>query len=263
MGKILKYCTSCEEGFAEKFSFCPNCAKELSAFEMTPVSKDAVSEVSEPIEEPLETAPEKIDEPVVEAEEEILTVIKDTSPVGEKVVKRIEAEAEKESEKETVFEPVAFDADDAETTLDEDIPEADPEKTLAFDSGNDIEDITEIEVEEPEEVETVFGSTSSVIAADTLDEIGTDDVVEEVVAEPDYSYRFEDDEVDDDDYAVTVIGPEGSKLKSSLLMGASVLVLTVAISSVAYSLFNSPLFVAAIGGDQILLAPPDFGPLDI
>lgn len=36
MGKIVKYCNSCEEGFAEKFGFCPNCGKQLQAFEMVP-----------------------------------------------------------------------------------------------------------------------------------------------------------------------------------------------------------------------------------
>jgi len=37
MGKIVKYCSACDEGFAEKFGFCPNCAAPLKAFEMSPV----------------------------------------------------------------------------------------------------------------------------------------------------------------------------------------------------------------------------------
>lgn len=37
MGKIVKYCSSCDESFAEKFSFCPNCATALSAYEMNPI----------------------------------------------------------------------------------------------------------------------------------------------------------------------------------------------------------------------------------
>jgi TonB family protein len=39
MGKILKYCSSCDEGFADKFQFCPNCGDSLQAFEMKPVAK--------------------------------------------------------------------------------------------------------------------------------------------------------------------------------------------------------------------------------
>jgi len=38
MGKIVKYCSSCDEGFSEKFSFCPNCSASLQAFEMNPVT---------------------------------------------------------------------------------------------------------------------------------------------------------------------------------------------------------------------------------
>jgi TonB family protein len=37
MGKIIKYCAVCEESFAERFSFCPNCAADLQTFEMNPV----------------------------------------------------------------------------------------------------------------------------------------------------------------------------------------------------------------------------------
>ncbi len=37
MGKIVKYCSSCDEGFAEKFGFCPDCGSPLQAFEMNPV----------------------------------------------------------------------------------------------------------------------------------------------------------------------------------------------------------------------------------
>lgn len=39
MGKIVKYCSSCDEGFAEKFGFCPNCAAPLQAFEMNPLGE--------------------------------------------------------------------------------------------------------------------------------------------------------------------------------------------------------------------------------
>jgi hypothetical protein len=47
MGKIVKYCNSCEEGFAEKFGFCPNCGSGLTAFEMNPLG--GASEVVAPV----------------------------------------------------------------------------------------------------------------------------------------------------------------------------------------------------------------------
>ena len=44
MGKIVKYCSSCDEGFAEKFGFCPNCAAPLQAFEMNPLGQEIKKE---------------------------------------------------------------------------------------------------------------------------------------------------------------------------------------------------------------------------
>ncbi len=38
MGKIVKYCAGCDESFAEKFAFCPNCGQTVSAFEMNPLA---------------------------------------------------------------------------------------------------------------------------------------------------------------------------------------------------------------------------------
>ena len=38
MGKIVKYCAACDESFAEKFGFCPNCGQAMTAFEMNPIS---------------------------------------------------------------------------------------------------------------------------------------------------------------------------------------------------------------------------------
>lgn len=40
MGKIVKYCSSCDEGFAEKFGFCPDCGASLEAFELNPVAEE-------------------------------------------------------------------------------------------------------------------------------------------------------------------------------------------------------------------------------
>jgi len=45
MGKIVKYCVACDESFAEKFGYCPNCGQAMSAFEMNPmVGQIAVNE---------------------------------------------------------------------------------------------------------------------------------------------------------------------------------------------------------------------------
>lgn len=47
MGKIVKYCAVCDEGFAEKFGFCPNCGQHLEAFEMNPLTSEANSSPTE------------------------------------------------------------------------------------------------------------------------------------------------------------------------------------------------------------------------
>lgn len=83
MGKIVKFCSSCDEGFAEKFGFCPNCGQSLQTFEMNPVIPDApapkavaavpvVTPVAEPVAPPAEVVREAapieefVAEPVIE-----------------------------------------------------------------------------------------------------------------------------------------------------------------------------------------------------
>ena len=48
MGKILKYCGSCEEGFAERFTFCPDCGASLQAVQLNPVAEETKTEAAEP-----------------------------------------------------------------------------------------------------------------------------------------------------------------------------------------------------------------------
>ena len=81
MGKIVKYCGSCEESFAEKFGFCPTCGTTLEAFEMNPLGDSGgetvpptpafINEATpEPVVEQVFTAPEPVEEiaqPIVEA----------------------------------------------------------------------------------------------------------------------------------------------------------------------------------------------------
>jgi hypothetical protein len=71
MGKVVKYCTSCEESFAEKFGFCPTCGATLEKFEMNPVAK------AEPVIEEPQVAS---DTPSVQAE-----AVSEPEPVVEPV----------------------------------------------------------------------------------------------------------------------------------------------------------------------------------
>jgi TonB family protein len=86
MGKILKYCTKCDEGFAEKFGFCPNCGETLQAFEMNPLAAETASSVEAEVP-PAPAFIETAEVPFVEAaaaEEEILEI--DEPTVVEEII---------------------------------------------------------------------------------------------------------------------------------------------------------------------------------
>lgn len=40
--KVIKFCSDCEEGFAERFSLCPNCGKEMLSFEQRATEKERI-----------------------------------------------------------------------------------------------------------------------------------------------------------------------------------------------------------------------------
>jgi protein TonB len=86
MAKVVKYCTPCDEGFAEKFGFCPNCGGSLTAYEMNPGATEKTN--AAPIASNFEAQPvagiaaangnsariEKTSEPVTAKKESFLAV---------------------------------------------------------------------------------------------------------------------------------------------------------------------------------------------
>src|SRR5688572_6487195 len=101
MGKIVKYCTSCDEGFAEKFSFCPDCAAPLQAFEMSPLANAAAAE--EPIIDVPATTPEVTPDTIElsAAEGDALLEIPAESNIDEPVEEEMWADASEEVEQES------------------------------------------------------------------------------------------------------------------------------------------------------------------
>jgi protein TonB len=94
MGKIVKYCVSCDEGFAEKFGFCPTCGAQLQSFEMNPVEASSPVE-NTPAEETISAAPTGpvnvepeipahsfIEAAPVEEPEEVLAAASETGPAA-------------------------------------------------------------------------------------------------------------------------------------------------------------------------------------
>ena len=136
MAKIVKFCNSCEESFAEKFGFCPNCGEHLQAFEMNPLGiSNAVSEPVKPeavsangdfkdkisSAESVETAPVTassfVAAPVVNSiENPFETKSYDTAEIND-VQSSVEEEkeAKKDAEKEVEKEAEESDAPFAET----------------------------------------------------------------------------------------------------------------------------------------------------
>ena len=105
MGKILKYCSSCDEGFAERFTFCPTCGGPLQAFAMKPVGGETADQPAEP--EVAAAAPAE-PEPLVEPADENGDATFDDADVQE-----IEVEAAPAAETATDdAEPVAVIGDE-------------------------------------------------------------------------------------------------------------------------------------------------------
>lgn len=111
MGKIVKYCNSCDEGFAAKFAFCPDCGKTLEAFEMNPVEQatspamnavtpPVTAEAADVLEIPNETVQTAASSTVIESVEE--PIIEVAPPIAED-----EAHAEPVIEVAAPAEPVA------------------------------------------------------------------------------------------------------------------------------------------------------------
>ena len=103
MGKIVKYCSKCDESFAEKFTFCPNCAEQLTAFEMKPVDKTA-----EPTPEPEKPAILDQDDPVLEVPEVVVAEterVPEPEPVNEPEPEVVMSEPVRAEEEVVVPEP--------------------------------------------------------------------------------------------------------------------------------------------------------------
>lgn len=86
MGKIVKYCAACDESFAEKFGFCPNCGQQMGAFEMNPLTNEAIVNPTEtddfaaktPVSSFYETSPAV--EEVSVSEGAAVSAVADTQP---------------------------------------------------------------------------------------------------------------------------------------------------------------------------------------
>jgi TonB family protein len=117
MGKILKYCSSCEEGFAERFGFCPDCGAPLQAFEMNPLTGEmtepatAVQETPAVVQEEVREEPAVFEAAVTEDVEIIEPAEPDETEVFEEPAPAVAAAAAPQ----VFYQPTTLDADGPKT----------------------------------------------------------------------------------------------------------------------------------------------------
>jgi TonB family protein len=231
MGKIVKFCSSCEESFAEKFSFCPNCASELSAFEMKPLVEEIPAEVKEDLElknEIADNSPIVLDVPDLNEE----SIIEDPSET---------------LEEQAVFEPVSFTEEPTE------------ELQGSFETISD--NVLEIEVEEPQVDEEVY--VADIPAEENYITDNTDETIDS--GKGIMATRFSTIATDgtkeiiygdkgDDGFHVTVVSEKGGSVRNGLLLLSFALIMFGFGGVMLYSLFFNLDNVGSIGDDKFLVA---------
>ena len=216
MGKIVKYCATCEESFAEKFAFCPNCGQAMTAFEMNPLVKEAqVSEAAKTdaiLDDTATYAPMPI--PI------------ETASVTESVAPVSLPEIESSPAVETA----------APVTLNETQLVSDEVKAEAIE-------------ESPVENTPVETKTFAAAAGATADNYQTTNL--NYSAAPNaQAYQL------NDGFNVTVIEEKNVKQRNTLLLGTMALMITLILGGTVYSLFQKELGVGAIeGGDLFAFVP--------
>ncbi len=223
MGKIVKYCAACEESFAEKFAFCPNCGSAMEAFEMNPLRDTVEAEEIKPI------AADN-DNMIVHAH---LPEISETSPIVEPAI---------------VADTMAF------STAGETQTFADASNFEQTDVEPEIFDDPKAEVFEDSTVEAVADEPETFAAAATVGANGNGNQYQTE------NYQYQPSAYKkipaDDGYHITVIQEKNVKQRNGLLLGALILMLTLTAGGMIYSIFNHPLLIGAIGDDQLLTLVP-------
>lgn len=233
MGKVVKYCTVCEESFAEKFSFCPNCAAKLNAYEMNPLASEAKTEESLRAFEPAETfsAPATVEMPPqetfhyepetpailnkFESNDDILEINKVEEPIVTAPAVMIPPLNSFEEEK--IQEPV-FVA-----------------PTVSFNE----EVIEEPAVPEPTAPAVEVPQTTYIPAATPVYQQTTASFADEK--------RSSNKKLGDDGfYSVTLVEEKNSGTRQMLLLGAALLVLFSAVGALVYDIYTKNAYVGAL-----------------
>jgi len=262
MGKIVKFCSACEESFAEKFSYCPNCAAELTAFEMTPVAE----KTSEPAPEPEPPAILRAEEPLLEIpaaepvkpepeireaaqEPEVQETAIEPEPLFDEVVS-----VEAAGEDSLTFEPeeVEIEPEQEEVWVEEEPAGFAQEETVSFSADEDAE-------HHGSEKATAAGSFLGLLE---VEDKSSDQSAFEYDADEIAKYDF-DAEANDENFRVTVISDRSSGTRNGLMLGAFALIFFGFVGLLVYSLFSNLGDVASLVDDERIVSMLDDIPVEL
>ncbi|PYT01137.1 MAG: hypothetical protein DMF63_04095 [Acidobacteria bacterium] len=276
MGKIVKYCSSCDEGFAERFGFCPDCGAPLQAFEMNPVGgkvEPVVAETPIPVE-PIDVTPVNVSAiPAprfieTEAEEMDATPIEVEAPPASFDDVEDEPEAsfdDVEDEPEASFEDGDVDEEFYPDVTD-DVYDT-PAGGLTYVAGAGLTGLIDESYRESrgDYVHAPSGPAAPAFVGGS-NFLGLSD--ESARANSNYQYQDKYGDVstsayekatdwdyshpDDGGFYVTVVQDSNQKQRNVLLLGAATLVLFLAVGGWGVSLFQKDLGVGAIGSETSL-----------
>lgn len=227
MGKIVKFCSSCDEGFAEKFGFCPNCGQTLQTFEMSPVLPQAEKPSAEAL--PIVAAAPIVPAPVVEPF---------VAPLVEAPVEAIQADPIEEIIDEPVFvKPVVE------------------------------ETIIERPVETPIAAAPTAKSAPVTRAAPTVKAATVAPFIQNTVVDADAKRtpvtRASNFTADDGGFHVTVIEEKNVGTRRALLGGSLVFMVFVLLTGLVINLFSKDLEVGSINDDLFNAILVDDVPTDL
>ena len=278
MGKIVKYCSSCDEGFAERFGFCPDCGAPLQAFEMNPVQAEqaaagnSTTPDAAPVEQPVDVTPVTV-EPEVPA-----TSFTETPAEFDATPAPIEEEEASFDAVSTHDEEPSDDIIDVpETAFDDDVYET-PASNVTYVAGAGLTGLIDESYRESRSgrPDGPRGTAMPAFVGGS-NFLGLSD--ESARAHASYSYQGQYSDVpdsafdkatgwdyshpDDGGFYVTVVQDRNHKQRNQLLLGATVLVTFAAVTAWGVSLFGKSLEVGAIGSETSLAYLIDEVPMPV
>ncbi len=243
MGKIVKHCAACDESFAERFGFCPNCGGTLKAFEMNPVQEEAKNSVNKATEIPKVSEAPKADAPNVSnftAPVTPATRIYETSPkIEPAIISAFSANGGSTNGKT---------ANDFQMPVEKVVSEQPTAKAKV----SEIAKTENPPVKEP----TVEKAKPLAAAAVAAGANGSGNGHQYQTANNDYKpANIGQNNFADDGFHVTVIEEKNVGQRNMLLLGSMFFMMSLIVGGVIYSLYNKDLLVGAISSEDYISVP--------